>query len=115
MTPTRTRTVYLLVLAVLAGAFLTACGDSKAKADSDPKQKESKFLGSYKNSKDNSSTLVLQTDHKGTLDMSGTKADVTWEVEGDDKIVVHAGIPISMFLNSDGSLRDEEGAVWKKT
>ena len=32
-----------------------------------------------------------------------------------DKIVVHAAIPIEMFRNSDGSLRDQEGTDWKKS
>jgi hypothetical protein len=103
-TPART----IFVLALLAIAFAPGCKKGDGAAD-----KDAKWLGTYKNSKD-SSTLVLQTDHKGTLDMAGAKHDVTWEIAGDDKIIVHAVIPISMFQTSDG-LRDEEGTVWKKT
>jgi hypothetical protein len=46
--------------------------------------------------------------------MSGTKGDITWEIAGDDKIIVHIPIPMEMFQTSDG-LRDTEGTVWKKT
>ncbi|HEY2587630.1 MAG TPA: hypothetical protein VGI81_17925, partial [Tepidisphaeraceae bacterium] len=59
-------------------------------------------------------TLVLQTEHKGTLDSMGNKGDITWEINGDDKITVHIPIPIEMFRNADGTLRDPEGTVWKK-
>lgn len=109
MKGTRIPATVMVALALLATGLLTACSHK----DDKPADKDAKWLGSYKNSKDGSS-LVLQTDHKGTLDMGGTKGDVTWEVAGDDKIVVHAGIPISMFQTSEG-LRDEEGTVWKKT
>jgi hypothetical protein len=96
------RTGLSLVFVMLLGACVAGCGD-----------KDAKWYGTYKNKE--GATLTLQAEHKGTLDMSGTKAEVTWETTGDDKIAVHAGIPISMFRNSDGSLRDEEGTVWKKT
>lgn len=75
--------------------------------------KEGKWYGTYKNSKDGS-TLVLQNEHKGSYDMGGTKADLTWEATADDKITVHMAIPIQLFRLSDGNLRDEEGTVWKK-
>jgi len=95
------RTIGLFTLALLLGGLAAGC------------DKDSKWYGTYKNSKDGS-TLVLQSEHKGTLDSMGTKGDLTWEVNGDDKITVHIAIPIQMFRNSDGSLRDEEGTVWKK-
>ena len=110
----RTPAPTLLVLALLAIAFAPGCKkEGETPAVDKSADKQAKWLGTYKNTKD-SSTLVLQPEHKGTLDMSGTKGDVTWEVAGDDKIIVHAAIPISMFQTSDG-LRDEEGTVWKKT
>jgi hypothetical protein len=98
---TNGRTIGLLALALFLGGLSLGC------------DKDSKWYGTYKNPKDNS-TLVLQAEHKGTLDAMGTKGDVTWEINGDDKITVHIPIPIEMFRNSDGSLRDPEGTVWKK-
>jgi hypothetical protein len=95
------RTTVLLAMALLLGGLSAGC------------DKDSKWYGTYKNSKDGS-TLVLQSEHKGTLDSMGTKGDLTWEVKGDDKIFVHIAIPIEMFRNADGSLRDEEGTVWKR-
>lgn len=75
--------------------------------------KDSKWYGTYKNSKDGS-TLVLQAEHKATLDTMGNKGDVTWETTGDDKATVHIPVPVEIFRNSDGSLRDQEGTTWKK-
>jgi hypothetical protein len=96
-------TVFLMIL-------VTGCNKDNAKAPSG----DAKWLGTYKNSKEGS-TLVLGADHKGTLDAAGQKGDITWEIAGDDKIVVHAGIPIEMFRTSDGNLRDQESTDWKKS
>lgn len=93
----------LVVAAVLLGGIAIGC-DKDANA---------KWYGTYTNTKDKS-TLVLEKEHKGSLEMEGKKMDVTWEVTGEDKASVKAGIPIEVFRNSDGSLRDEEGTVWKK-
>jgi hypothetical protein len=96
---------------MVTAVLLLGCdGKDKAKAGGG----DAKWLGTYKNAKDGS-TLVLQTDHKGTLDAAGAKGDLTWEIAGDDKIVVHAVIPIDMIRNSDGNLRDQEGTDWKKS
>lgn len=74
--------------------------------------KEAKWEGVYVNTKDQS-TLELKPEHKAALKMAGVAGDVTWEIAGDDKITVHAGIPIEMFKTSEG-LRDQEGTAWKK-
>jgi hypothetical protein len=110
----RIRPILLVSLTMILFGLMAACnGDKSAKAEAATKDKEAKWLGSYKNTKENG-TLVLQAEHKGTLDMSGTKGDITWEIAGDDKIIVHIPIPMEMFQTSDG-LRDTEGTVWKKT
>lgn len=115
MKRTRKCTAFLLPLMLLATGLVAGCNKDSAKApDAKAASADSKWLGTYKSGKDGS-TLVLQTDHKGTLDVTGTKGDLTWEIAGDDKIIVHAGIPIEMFRNSDGTLRDQEGTDWKKT
>ena len=93
----------VLIVALLTAGFAGGCGD-----------KSSKLYGTYKSDKIGG-TLVLQQDHKGTLDMTGTKGDITWELASDDKIIVHIPIPMNLFINSDGSLRDDEGNVWKKS
>ena len=103
------RSFTLAAVWLLAIAFVVGC-DNNGKSASP----EGKWLGTYKNAKDGS-TLVLQADHKGTLDAAGSKGDITWEISADDKIVVHAGIPIEMFRNPDGNLRDQESTDWKKT
>src|SRR5690348_16146087 len=113
MTRTRIWGAFLIALAFVAAGPLTGCKKDKDRPAAAPaSSSESKWLGTYKNAKDGS-TLVLQADHKGTLDAAGTKGDLTWEVAGDDKIIVHAGIPIEMFRNSDGNLRDQESTDWK--
>jgi hypothetical protein len=106
---TRVGSFFVLPALLVAAVLVAGCKGGGDK----PVNKESKWVGTYKNTKDNS-TLVLQNEHKGTLDMAGQKGEITWEAAGDDKIVVHAGIPISMFQTSDG-LRDEEGTIWKKS
>jgi hypothetical protein len=73
--------------------------------------KEGKFEGTYVNSKEKM-TLVISADHKGSLTAYGKPGDVTWEMTADDKIIVHAGMPITMFYTAEGNLRDEEGTVW---
>lgn len=118
------RAIFIVAFSLLMTGLVTGCGgDKSTKAESGAKtesgasgtkDKEAKWLATYKNSKEGG-RLTLQADHKGTLEMSGTKGDITWEVTGDDKIIVHAPFPITMFLTSDGNLRDEEGTVWKKT
>jgi hypothetical protein len=110
MNRTRVCTVFLMRLALLAGLLVAGCKKDTPKAGSG----DAKWLGAYKNSKEGS-TLVLQPEHKGTLDAAGQKGDITWEIAGDDKIIVHAGIPIEMFRNADGNLRDQESTEWKKS
>ena len=114
MIRTRLCSAFVTALAILATGPFTGCNKDKDKpAATTASSGESKWLGTYKNAKDGS-TLVLQSDHKGTLDAAGTKGDITWEISADDKIIVHAGIPIEMFRNSDGNLRDQESTDWKK-
>jgi len=110
MKPTGVRTAFLIPLVLVGIGLVIGCNKEQPKT---APSADSKWLGTYKNAKDGS-TLVLQTDHKGTLDAAGSKGDITWEISGDDKIIVHAGIPIEMFRNSDGNLRDPEGTDWKK-
>src|SRR5262245_48685882 len=87
---------------LLAALVLSGCGD-----------KEAKFYGTYDNTKEKGQ-LVIKAEHKGTLSMGGDPAaEITWEAAGDDKIIVHFGIPMTLFLTSEG-LRDQEGTVWKK-
>ncbi|HSU67890.1 MAG TPA: hypothetical protein VLJ39_13525 [Tepidisphaeraceae bacterium] len=124
MSVARTRTVFLSALLLVTAGLAVGCHDDKAKAEadakqtdskqSDSKQKESQWYGTYKNTKE-SGTMVLQADHKGTLDMGGTKGDITWEIAGDDKAIIHFGIPMEVFRTKDGDLRDTEGTVWKKS
>jgi len=88
--------------AILASAIvLTGCS------------KESKWEGSYVNSKDKSE-LELKPEHKGTLKVGGvTTSELSWEIKSDEKIVVNVPFPIEMFKIS-GGLRDQEGTEWKK-
>jgi len=86
---------------VMAALFLASCS------------KESKWEGVYVNSQDKSE-LELKPEHKGTLKMgSVSTSELTWEIKGDDKIVVNVPFPIEMFMVT-GGLRDQQGTEWKK-
>src|SRR5262245_31839724 len=99
---TMTRTMTLAGSMILSLALLSGCPS-----------KESKWEGTYKSAKEGM-TIKRLPDHKGTLESAGNSGEITWEIAADDKIVVHAMIPIGMFRTSEGDLRDEEGTVWKK-
>ncbi len=75
--------------------------------------KQAKWEGVYVSSKDQS-TLELMPEHKAELKVGAVSTpDLSWEVKGDDKIVVNVPFPIEMFRIS-GGLRDQEGTEWKK-
>ena len=75
--------------------------------------KQAKWEGVYVSSKDQS-TLELMPEHKAVLKVGAVSTpDLSWEVKGDDKIVVNVPFPIEMFRIS-GGLRDQEGTEWKK-
>jgi len=75
--------------------------------------KEGKWEGTYVNSKDKSE-LELKSEHKGTLKVGAVStSELSWEIKGDDKIVVNVPYPIEMFKIS-GGLRDQEGTEWKR-
>ncbi len=93
------RSIFAYAMLAISTLVLAGCGS-----------KESKWFGTYQSAQ---GQLQLKDEHKGTLTMAGTTGDVTWELVNDEKIIVHAIIPIEMFKTSTG-LRDQEGTEWKK-
>src|SRR5215831_2419317 len=99
----RRGTVWVIAF-VFAALAMNGCGD-----------KDAKWYGTWVNSADQS-TLVIKPEHKASLTAMGNSSDVTWEptAGADDKITVNIPFPVAMYYQSDGTLRDQQGAIWKK-
>lgn len=86
-----------------------------ADASTDKGGKSAQWEGNYEQQAADKMILSIKPDHKGSFGPAGqAQSEITWEVAGDDKIILHIPIPMTMFRTADGNLRDEEGSTWKK-
>jgi hypothetical protein len=114
--------VFLVATIAIMALALTGCpGKSEAQKNTGDSStdkggsKSAQWEGTYEQQSADKMVISIKPDHKGSFGPAGqAQSEITWEVAGDDKIIVHIPIPMTMFRTSDGNLRDEEGATWKK-
>jgi hypothetical protein len=118
------RSVFLVATTAIMALALTGCpgksdtqknaADSPA-ADKGASNKSAPWEGTYQQQAADKMILSIKPEHKGTLGPAGeSPVEISWEVAGDDKIIVHFLVPMTMFRTSDGNLRDQDGSTWKK-
>ena len=104
------RKVVLALTAVVSGLLAVACGSESDGSDSAMGASHGAVSGLYENANDNMS-LDFHAGNKVTVVIDGDRTELTWEMDGADKVVVHGmdGMNMLYTINSDGNLSDAMG------
>jgi hypothetical protein len=94
----------------LVFVILGCSGGESGSASNSEGRTEKSILGYYENTVDKVG-VELKADGKATMFVDGEPAEVTWERDGADRIMVYGadGWRIAYKFNSDGNLSDDMG------
>ena len=109
------RNVVLVLTAVVSGALAVACDSKSDGSESAAGANHATVSGTYENANDNM-VMNFQAGNRVTMVIDGESTDLTWEMDGADKVVVHGmeGMNMVYTINSDGNLSDGMGGVFRK-
>lgn len=103
---------------LLISLMVAACGAQSEPGPSGSSARSSTdVLGTYENANDGV-VITLKADNKATMIDEEQSTELTWEMDGADRLVVHGmeGINLIFNVNSEGNLSDDMGlgSVFRK-
>lgn len=109
------RWIRKIVLAGTAALFALLMSACDSKPEGSASASTGSVLGTYENANENS-VINLQDGNKVTMIVDGENTNLTWEMDGADKVVIHGmeGVSLVFTINSEGNLSDGMGSVFRK-